>query len=551
MRKVDALDPLRIQDLLFQKMADLAAEPRFLAECARAEREFFGGDDGCDPAVGADAARFTEWYLLERESEGLGDVPARVLPWPEGLEDALLDSRVGVYMVLGATPQEVLVEDLQDDSHLEVAPIQGADVLAVIRPGDLLVGRLFPDAMDRHVASCAMAVQRQAAELAEAFRKDVARLDLRRRLTQAELEHLMFRNRPGPRVNVSETPVERLEAELDSLFRSAPLDLEGWSATAISQALSRAERPGIVVDPILERVAFDSKLDIARVQRLLLELWGAHRQKAPGTETASLGQQLATRIEAGLARNEDLEDVFAEVGEWIGEDLSEPEWKPEPGPKREMTATAGSEPQAIGEGEGDLAALVSEYCWETQQTGHDRMILDRLVRLQQELPLPQLELERLTSRDLARLLLQIYLEAAPQSRAAEVEAAFAALDRFYRWCVETQAMELEVVIQDCRQDLVGQVPRLQAAGLALSVPSGRDQPLEPAVSRVARVDDSRIELTLERAPDPVTLAGGGAAGQNLREGDILLGSLERDANGGGTFVGMVVALPPIAADLIG
>ena len=77
MRDVNALDPLKIQDLLFRKLADLAGEPRFRGEIARAEREFFGASPGADPTAGSNAARFSEWYLLERESEALGDVPVQ------------------------------------------------------------------------------------------------------------------------------------------------------------------------------------------------------------------------------------------------------------------------------------------------------------------------------------------------------------------------------------------------------------------------------------------------------------------------------------------
>ncbi|MHC4514271.1 MAG: hypothetical protein ACYS5W_11285, partial [Planctomycetota bacterium] len=478
MRDVNALDPLKIQDLLFRKLADLAGEPRFRGEIARAEREFFGASPDADPTAGSNAARFSEWYLLERESEALGDVPARVLLWPAGLRDPLLDSRVGVYMVRQVLPAELLVHDLEDGSDLEVAPIAGDDVRAGVAAGDLLVGRLYPDALDRHVASCAMAVQRRAAgaaDLATAFRHDLRQLGIDRRLSQAEIEHLMFRGRAGPEVAVSETPVERLEAKLDTLFRSA--SLSDLSTTAVSQALREAERPGVVVDPILEKVAFDSALDIAEVQRLLLALWGAYRDPTSSSqvtrvERASgrtgsgqpvarerLGEQLARRIEEGIAQHENVEEMFAEVGELIGEDLSEPE-VPLAGP-----ALGAAGPSVSPElDDGDLPALVSEYCWETHnESSHDQAILERLVQMQREVPVPQLELERVTSQDLSRLLLQIYLEAAPAARAQDVAAAFAVLDRFYSWCAEAQQMQLEAVIRGCQRDLVEQVPRLQAA----------------------------------------------------------------------------------------
>ena len=167
MRDVNVLDPLKIQDLLFWKLAELAAKPRFQGEIVRAEREFFGANPearlDANVVRSTNAARFSEWYLLERDSELLGDVPVQLLSWPADLEDILLESRVGVYMVRRVARDELLVQDLEDGTELEVAPIHGANVQADICAGDLLVRRLYPAALDRYVASCAMAVQHQAA----------------------------------------------------------------------------------------------------------------------------------------------------------------------------------------------------------------------------------------------------------------------------------------------------------------------------------------------------------------------------------------------------
>ncbi len=570
MRDVNVLDPLKIQDLLFWKLAELAAEPRFQGEIARAEREFFGANPAvrldADVVRGTNAARFSEWYLLERDSELLGDVPARLLSWPAALEDILLESRVGVYMVQRVAQDELLVQDLDDGTQLEVAPIQGANVQADICAGDLLVGRLYPDALDRYVASGAMAVQHQAAGLVVAFQHDLRGLGIDRHLTQVEIEHLMFRGRAGPEVCVSQTPVERLEAELETLFERT--SLSDWSVTAVSHALRDAEQPGIVADPILERVAFDSNGDIAQVQRLLLELWGAHRGKPNGARPQPpatpaprrtlaqthepLGESLARRIEEGLAKNEDIEEMFAEVGELVGEDLSEPEV-----PREGDAPAAGC--GGVEGFEGDLPALADEYCWDTKnESGYDRTILDRLVEMQREVPVPQLVLDGVQSQDLCRLLLEIYLEAAPEERADRVAAAFAALERFYRWCRETQQMELEPVIRGCQREMVEPVPRLQAVGLALSAAENpaenttqSDTRLRPMASRVANVDGARIQLAVDTEPDLIPLDGVDAVTKNLREGDILLGCLRRQANGSGTFVGTVVALPRVAAGLIG
>ena len=119
-------------------------------------------------------------------------------------------------------------------------------------------------------------------------------------------------------------------------------------------------------------------------------------------------------------------------------------------------------------------------------------------------------------------------------------------------------MELEPVIRRCQREMVEPVPRLQAVGLALSAAENpaentiqSDTRLRPMASRVANVDGARIQLAVDTEPDLIPLDGVDAVSENLREGDILLGCLRRQANGNGTFVGTVVALPRVAAGLIG
>ena len=79
------------------------------------------------------------------------------------------------------------------------------------------------------------------------------------------------------------------------------------------------------------------------------------------------------------------------------------------------------------------------------------------------------------------------------------------------------------------------------------MPGGTDTGLRPIVARVAHVAGAGVEISLETEQALVALDAAQAAGQNLREGDILLGCLRRQAGGRGTFVGMVVVMPPIAA----
>ena len=214
----------RAVEVALAKLATrLDADPRLRAERLLAQRQFFGGtdDSGTAEQVPADAAgqRFIEWLLLERESEVLGAPPIDVAPFAAEGQD-LVDSKVGVFLVLARDGEVVEAQDLQDDEVLDLAvPAQS------LLPGDMLVGRLFDTGGDQWRPSSAAAVFRPGALLAEAFRRDVERLALDRRLQQIELEHLLLRRTdqaPSPTAAPLDVePLEHLEADLDVLLRAS------------------------------------------------------------------------------------------------------------------------------------------------------------------------------------------------------------------------------------------------------------------------------------------------------------------------------------------
>src|SRR5690606_27644008 len=132
---------------------------------------------------------------------------------------------------------------------------------------------------------------------------------------------------------------------------------------------------------------------------------------------------------------------------------------------------AQQDEDATAADEGDLEALVHEYVWETG-AACDEAALMELVRLQHEAPVPQLYAEHLTTPDFLRFLLQVYLRAAADARAAAVHGAFATLQRFGEWAAATQDYHLEAALAGARQALVDEVERLQAAGQALRTGAG-------------------------------------------------------------------------------
>lgn len=341
-------DEAKATEVLVAKLAELlAADARLRPELLRARREFFGaeasagaagrGATGLGAGVGAAASaaehRFAEWFALERSCDTLGDVPVE-LPSYAAFADDLAGSLAGVFLVQGAIGGAVSARDLQDETVLDLrVPPQS------LREGDLLVGRLFPSGPDLYTPSTACAVFRPGADLGRAFARDLQRLELDRRLQQIELEHLLLR-RPeqgksptaDPRAPAATNapppvPLEHLEADLERLLRDGGSDL---SASSLSQQLALVQRPGQIMGPLLEELAFDTEVDLDRLRDLMLQIWNAHHlddePAAPASDDPltgaapgeTLGERLVRTLDEGLAQKRDVEDLFAQLERMAG-----------------------------------------------------------------------------------------------------------------------------------------------------------------------------------------------------------------------------------------
>ena len=346
-----SLDSIALHRTLGLLMAEAAQDPSLEAELSRARREFFGVEAVVQNPLRELAAetRFAEWYLLERDSEMLGELPVRRLargmvePPPD--YEALLESTVSVYRVEGGD-EIVVLRDLQDRSIHEME----RPSMLQLSPGDLLVGRLFVSERGYAVPSAAVAVRPQADVLLVALESDLLSLELERRLTQIELEHLLFRRWAAEAGDDEETePVEHIERELGQMLVKHLV--QEPSVKQISEALRGTTHPGSVMGPLLDHAAFDTGIDLEQLRRLLLRLWNAHASAAGAapeqtvaipplddviddiTDDVSadvsadveseqgLGARLAQRIESGRDQHEDMEKVFADVADMLGEDL--------------------------------------------------------------------------------------------------------------------------------------------------------------------------------------------------------------------------------------
>lgn len=527
-------------ELALSQLAEtLHRQPHLDVEAARARREFFGvGADQPQPA--AAEFRFAEWFVLERESEVLGAVPAQVPAYARG--DEFTGSLAGVFLVQNANGNEVEVQDLQDDELLELDVPEGSLLV-----GDLVVGRLYPTRAGFRPSSAA-AVFRPGRQLGEAFVRDVARLALDRRLQQVELEHLLLRRadrQPSPTApDAPSVPIERLEADLEQLLTAAGAKA---SATQLSQRLRLADRPGQVIGPLLEELAFDTQIDLDSVRRLLLELWNAWLLRRDPSETmpgtapgAPLGERLVRTLDDGLQRHQDVDELFAQLERMAGLEPGAADDEDNPFDREDSEAGAGAN---LG---GNLEALVTEYLWETgREAEPGAAALRSWPGLQANAALPHDDVEQVTGQDLTRLLLHVYLGAAGRTRAAAVQTAFAELQRFYGWLEETQELPLTSVLDGCRTGLLANVERLSAASMALSQPGTGGRPTLLRLCDLSErgfgcVDDDGEHFWF--AAEPAT-AG------DLRVGDLLLGAVVPGPRGA-SFGGQVVVLPADAKSLV-
>lgn len=237
---------------------------------------------------------------------------------------------------------------------------------------------------ERWTPSTGAAVFRPGKDLAEAFRRDVARLELDRRLRQIELEHLLLRRTdqtPSPTATtIPIVPIERLEASLEQLLRQGNSKL---TAVGISEQLANVLRPGPIMGPLLEELAFDTAVDLDRVREVMLQIWNAYHPEVVGATkpdaeaaeepTASLldpgqvpgetlGERLVRTLDEGLRQKVDVDDLFAHLERLAGLEPGTSDSGENPFDLQddgdEETEPAGPDPG------GDLGPLVQEFLWE-------------------------------------------------------------------------------------------------------------------------------------------------------------------------------------------
>lgn len=314
------MQPTHPIDRALALLCALAREiPAVELERQASQVEFFpaGALPDLEPARSQAELRHFEWFLFERPSDALGDLPAFALESAllehaeapsETTSNALRYSRAGVFRVANVEAgQGLWLEDLASRGSLPIAESEASYDLQV---DDLLAGRLYPMGDEQYRLSPAMAVFRDS-RLAEALEADLERVRGSRRgtlrIAQRELERMFFvpggsraaaevlRN-PPPLDLALELPPEpvasraelladarRVRAELERFLNDgAGSGAEGLGPersaellTSLEQEAARGERSSAAraMGELLDRVAFESDLDLDVARRQCLEYW--------------------------------------------------------------------------------------------------------------------------------------------------------------------------------------------------------------------------------------------------------------------------------------
>ena len=345
--------------------------------------------------------RHLEAFLLERPSDALGSVPLE--NFFDGVDDAtgealaqlyasLRASLVGVFLVKVVDEHDgVLLEDLLGRGQYVLAE---ADLAPLMEPGDLLVGRLFPQSIDTDgarttwVASPAAMHLRHGA-LLDALLRDLEVMRERARgplrMSQRDLEVMFFSSgievseerRTTPSVDLPELRKRARDLMIDAGMPDERVD-------AYLEALGEHELPvGDLAlggdDPlgwVLAELAFDSDVELDHARRVLADYWQAATAAAavgesPVSESTPVADDAETRakealarFDAGRAEGRDLEDLFAELEADLGVDSSDgPPADPLGDPVADPVAMPGDD-GFVGDFPGAMGALVQEFLWD-------------------------------------------------------------------------------------------------------------------------------------------------------------------------------------------
>jgi hypothetical protein len=452
------------------------ARPGLGEEFHASRADYFGGDPPNPEAPDSQHAlrRHAEWFLLERSSECLAGVPVECLSeaWDEHADaplqasyEAMLRSRAGIFVVTGVTPgQGVWVRDL---TAFGEHPLHEPDGSRALRPGDLLVGRIFPVGESLYRISGSAAFFRNS-ELLRALEDDLQHLRASRRgvlrIAQVDLERMFFADRAlvAGSSALQETRNLLLEAGLTPDEVEQVLDqLAAHPMEADALQLS----PGGILMTILDRLAFETDIDLDAARRALLAAWSvlsngarsAREQSDPigdpteddsaAAERRSVAAAVAA-FDRGRAEGRNLAQLFDQLEAEL--DLQD----------------EGGDPQrdTAPDFPGVVAAVVEEFLWDVerekgQTLTRDYSVLRRFGAFAEDVGV----FENLGAQHLLCFAAIWLPEQGGLGNADQARRAVLALRAFCRWAQERQHVPLLDAFRATLSGIGDSLPRIVEA----------------------------------------------------------------------------------------
>lgn len=421
------------------------------------------------------ASRHLEWFLLERPSEALGTTPADGLHdrWRDRADEELescsttfLGSHPSIFEVTGvAAGHGVWVRDLAGFGEYPLDEPEGSNALEA---GDVLVGRMYPVGESVYRISRAAGVFRNPL-LREALRRDLSRAREGRRgvlrLEQRELERMFWGNSEVD--GSGNDPI----GDARKLLLNGGIDEPG-TEEILSELASTPFDPdclvhgaGDVLGAILDRLAFDTSIDLEEARHVLMRAWCSlsreggglngnvlqpQRRKAdePETSQANVAEAIA-EFDEKRAQGGDLDELFRELEQRLALDDG---------------ASGFDDAPDAPDFPGVVGAMIEEYLWELERERGEKERQDNeLLRLFGRYAEHIGVFENLSVRDLL-VFASLWIPEQGIVRAADEAAQLlSALRSFVRWADENQHLELREEFRQSSHGLMSSLPRVVEA----------------------------------------------------------------------------------------
>jgi hypothetical protein len=340
------------------------------------------------------------------------------------------------------------------------------------------------------------------------------------RLAQSEIEQLFYR----PRAGEAADPVGALRAlllrggvaayevdELLELLAAEPFDAQNPTPGA-----------GDLLGEILDRLAFETDLELESAREALIAAWLELTRKGPGRGASLVPARAApapapaprspgelavsealARFDADRAAGRPLEQSFDELERALAL-----EGEPDP----DELAPAPDFPGAV-------AALVDEFLWDLGRTEGEAAVracesLRTLGRFAEPIGMP----DNLGLRALADYAARWTIDEDLLHGADEASALVRALERFTAWAEETGALTLEPGVAKLLERLARELPRVVEANQRRTrrADTGEGELFELLENEAGRLRLRHERQTIELSADPLLA-------QWLRPGDLLRG----------------------------